>query len=561
LCETRRNKNKVRSLRSRLGLRGFAGVDSEGLSGGLALFWHESMSVEIKDMNKNFIDAYVRLSPNEPLWRITCIYGAPRVENRAKVWSQLQDLRGQSNLPWLVVGDFNEALWQFEHMSATPRNENQMMAFRDTLQICGLVDLGFVGVPFTYDNKRQGNRNVKVRLDRAVADSNWRNMFADYGVKHIVSPCSDHVILLVSLKQEQMLPRRKTNKQYEILWERAGELEEIIDQGWNNEEDHQHDQQDLADIMNKLNRMMSTLQGWSKRKFGNVLQELNKYRRKLEQLLVQGGDSEEIRNTSDHIDELLYREEMLWLQRSRVAWLKEGDRNTRFFHQKAIWRARKNKVKKLKDSQGEWQEEPAVMERMTNSFFKELFTRDLSLNANDVSQLIENKVTEQMNNALTRDFNDEEISNALFQIGPLKAPGPDGFPARFFQRNWGTIKGQVIGAVKKFFQTGKMPNGVNEATIVLIPKVDHPAELKEFRPISLCTVIYKVVAKCLVNRLRLNLGELVSPNQSAFVPGRLITDNALIAFECLHFIEHNKKEDSNYCAYKLDLSKAYDRVD
>jgi uncharacterized protein YukE len=147
-----------------------------------------------------------------------------------------------------------------------------------------------------------------------------------------------------------MLPRRKTNKQYEILWERAGELEEIIDQGWNNEEDHQHDQQDLADIMNKLNRMMSTLQGWSKRKFGNVLQELNKYRRKLEQLLVQGGDSEEIRNTSDHIDELLYREEMLWLQRSRVAWLKEGDRNTRFFHQKAIWRARKNKVKKLKDS-------------------------------------------------------------------------------------------------------------------------------------------------------------------------------------------------------------------
>jgi hypothetical protein len=201
------------------------------------------------------------------------------------------------------------------------------------------------------------------------------------------------------------------------------------------------------------------------------------------------------------------------------------------------------------------------MERMTNSFFKELFTRDLSLNANDVSQLIENKVTEQMNNALTRDFNDEEISNALFQIGPLKAPGPDGFPARFFQRNWGTIKGQVIGAVKKFFQTGKMPNGVNEATIVLIPKVDHPAELKEFRPISLCTVIYKVVAKCLVNRLRLNLGELVSPNQSAFVPGRLITDNALIAFECLHFIEHNKKEDSNYCAYKLDLSKAYDRVD
>jgi hypothetical protein len=96
---------------------------------------------------------------------------------------------------------------------------------------------------------------------------------------------------------------------------------------------------------------------------------------------------------------------------------------------------------------------------------------------------------------------------------------------------------------------------------VLIPKTDHPVELKEFRPISMCTVVYKIVAKCLVNILRPILGELVSPNQSAFVPRRLITENALIAFECLHFIEHNKNATNNLCAYKLDLSKAYDRVD
>jgi hypothetical protein len=106
-----------------------------------------------------------------------------------------------------------------------------------------------------------------------------------------------------------------------------------------------------------------------------------------------------------------------------------------------------------------------------------------------------------------------------------------------------------------------MPEGVNEATIVLIPKTDHSEEVKDFRPISLCTVLYKVVAKCLVNRLRPILDELVSPNQSAFVPGRLITDNALIAFECLHYIEHNTSPGHSFCAYKLDLSKAYDRVD
>ncbi|KAK1660258.1 hypothetical protein QYE76_048417 [Lolium multiflorum] len=170
-------------------------------------------------------------------------------------------------------------------------------------------------------------------------------------------------------------------------------------------------------------------------------------------------------------------------------------------------------------------------------------------------------VTTEMNETLCKDFTDEEIGDALFQIGPLKAPGVDGFPARFYQRNWGTLKEEVINAVKLFFVTGQMPPGVNESAIVLIPKVDQPETLKDFRPISLCTVIYKIIAKCMVNRLRPMLGEIVSINQSAFVPGRLITDNALVAFECLHFIEQNTNQSKNYCAYKLDLSKAYDRVD
>jgi hypothetical protein len=198
---------------------------------------------------------------------------------------------------------------------------------------------------------------------------------------------------------------------------------------------------------------------------------------------------------------------------------------------------------------------------MATSYFKELFTRDPSLNANRLLSLTQHKVTNEMNELLCRDFTTEEISDALFQIGPLKAPGVDGFPTRFYQHNWGTIKEEVINAVKLFFVTGQFLEGVNDTAIVLIPKCDQPETLKDFRPISLCTVIYKVIAKCMVNRLRPILGEIISINQSAFVPGRLITDNALVAFECLHFIEHNTKENKNFCAYKLDLSKAYDRVD
>lgn len=110
LCETRQKADKVRRLRNRLGLRGFAGLDSVGMSGGLALFWHESVHVEIIDINERYIDAYVRMSPEAPLWHVSFVYGEPRVENRHIMWTLLSSTRQASNLPWLVVGDFNEAL-------------------------------------------------------------------------------------------------------------------------------------------------------------------------------------------------------------------------------------------------------------------------------------------------------------------------------------------------------------------------------------------------------------------------------------------------------------------
>ncbi|KQJ86014.1 hypothetical protein BRADI_4g02880v3, partial [Brachypodium distachyon] len=101
------------------------------------------------------------------------------------------------------------------------------------------------------------------------------------------------------------------------------------------------------------------------------------------------------------------------------------------------------------------------------------------------------KVDGHMNQDLCKEFTDKEISDALFQIGPLKAPGPDGFPARFFQRHWATVKKDIIRAVRNFFVTGAMPYGVNDTIIVLIPKIKNPMYLKDFCPISLCNVIYK----------------------------------------------------------------------
>jgi hypothetical protein len=192
----------------------------------------------------------------------------------------------------------------------------------------------------------------------------------------------------------------------------------------------------------------------------------------------------------------------------------------------------------LKDQDGVVQDTPSEMESMATSYFQSVYTRDPSIQTGPVVGLFRDVILEDTNEELCKPFTVKEVSNALVKIGPLKAPGPDGFPARFYQRNWDVLKDEIIQGVLNFFETGLMPDGVNETSIVLIPKVDHPMELKDFWPISLCNVLYKIISKCLVNRLRPILGDIISENQSAFVPGRLITDNALLAFECLHYMEH-----------------------
>ena len=102
---------------------------------------------------------------------------------------------------------------------------------------------------------------------------------------------------------------------------------------------------------------------------------------------------------------------------------------------------------------------------------------------------------------------------------------------------------------------------INKTCISLIPKCNDPKFLSEYRPISCCNVIYKIISKTIANRLKGILGEIVSENQSAFIPGRLITDNALLAFEMFHSMKRHRNGRNNVFALKLGMSKAYDRVE
>jgi hypothetical protein len=123
---------------------------------------------------------------------------------------------------------------------------------------------------------------------------------------------------------------------------------------------------------------------------------------------------------------------------------------------------------------------------------------------------------------------------AIAQIAALKAPGPDGYTAEFFQKNWATVRGEVCMSIIEILNSEVMPYDLNMMNIVLIPKTKTPACVAEFHLISLCNVLYKVLSKVLANRLKRVLPAIISSTQSAFILGRLISDNILAAYETLH---------------------------
>lgn len=273
-----------------------------------------------------------------------------------------------------------------------------------------------------------------------------------------------------------------------------------------------------------------------------------------------GPTHEEIK-IADRIVELNHREEIMWRQRSRIMWLTAGDRNTRFFHLRASQRPRKNKIAKLRKQNGKFTEDNVEMGQMVTEFYRDLYRSEGTEDMGVVLDHVPQKVTPQMNDQLMANFSTEEVKAALFQMFPTKARGPDGFPAHFFQRHWELCSGEVTSVVLRVLGGEDDPAVINTTCIVLIPKVTTPEELGQFRPISLCNVICKIASKVVANRLRTILPEIISEEQSAFVPGRLITDNIITAYECMHFMKRKRARDVRCCALKLDMKKAYDRVE
>ena len=154
LCvvETQVHKSRVEGLARTLGYdRSFA-VSSDGRSGGLGFFWNNDINIEILPYSQYHIDAIVSSANMEP-WRLTCVYGKAQVRERFKTWDMLKYIKSASDLPWMCIGDFNEVLLREEHDGVNMRSNHQIEGFRETVDVCGLADLGYTGVPWTFEKK------------------------------------------------------------------------------------------------------------------------------------------------------------------------------------------------------------------------------------------------------------------------------------------------------------------------------------------------------------------------------------------------------------------------
>ena len=192
-------------------------VKNPGGGGGLAMLWKEDIRLEVFKFSANQISAWVTESDGFR-WLLTGFYGWPETKDRFKSWLLLSHISSFVDGSWMCIGDFNEMLCSSEKLSSRPTSARQLDAFRDALERCQLVDLGFIGYPYTWNNRRPGEANTKERLDRAVANEAWRLKFPATTVTHIISHALDHLPLIL---QNHEAPRRYARRERGFKFEEA----------------------------------------------------------------------------------------------------------------------------------------------------------------------------------------------------------------------------------------------------------------------------------------------------------------------------------------------------
>lgn len=558
LSETKCNVSQLIPFVSRLGFKNFTGSDAEGSKGGLFLCWSDKLKVLVLHNSKNVIACSV-IFPNGYECRVGFVYGSPVLDSRSIVWAEIQNLMNTQLADCVLIGDFNQVDSKHQKLGGN----SKLLRAQDFINWKlnnNLFDIPYKGVSFTWTNNRQGNDLILERLDRGFCNLNWKDEFPDATITNLPIFLSDHSPIL--LQTHPIHTKKARPYKLESWCLQMEEIKNTMKRIWN----LQIQGSSAFILQRKLEFFLQDARTFCLDfKKENTLDwqffhHKAAYNQANIQTVTQGA---QVMLESQKLREILQIKWEYWKQRSKSKWDTLGDSSTSFFFRSVKSRSIRNEIRMIKNDEEEWISNQSDLKQVFTKYFKDIFipTQDRSpINSNDA--LFSNLPT--LNDThieiLNTPFSKEEIKAAAFSPKPFKSPGPDGFPPIFFQENWDSVGDNIYEIMQSFTSTNHLLKESNKTYICLIPKTKNPTSPSQFRPISLCNSSYKIISKTLVNRLKRIIGDLVGNFQNAFVPGRQLADNCLIAHEVLNWVKKQKKGTLFTGIMKVDLSKAYDRI-
>eukprot|EP00253_Pinus_taeda_P021713 PITA_21713 len=323
----------------------------------------------------------------------------------------------------------------------------------------------------------------------------------------------------------------------------------------------------LTTFREKIQALRISAKEWQIRKIKKDCRDLSSIQTELESLSSSSSWSSmsfdkknKIRELSMRKNDLLLKEELSWRLKSRALWLKEGDRNSKFFHSFANARWKSISIWNIRDSGGNLLSSQEEIAKEATSFFQNQYKRghsslhDMFWAAESVPTMFDPQAYEDF----IKPVSEDELLSAMKAFKKDRSPGSDGWPIEFFIHFYDLFKRDLLRMVEASRMSGHIHSSLSSTFIALIPKKKESASLHDFRPISLCNSLFKIISKIIAVRLKPALNHFISRDQHAFLKDRNIWDAVAMTQECLYTMATNKSEAA---IYKIDLKKAFDCVD
>ncbi|KAF7822209.1 ribonuclease H [Senna tora] len=338
-----------------------------GYAGGVWALWNKEIKATCSYNHEQFLQFEI-LDREKGCWNLFAIYANPHAHIRDNLWPLIES-RCTNNVPSLLAGDFNEIASITEQRGGSPPNLQRCNKFQAWINECGLIDMIPAGPFFTWEGpKRLGQGKLYKRLDRVLCNQNWRTTFSDASSRCLTRINSDHHPLLVSMEEIGANTQNRPFR-FENCWMQHEDFTAFFKQEWNQ----------TSDLNTKILKLQNSLKTWNKDVFGDISKKkkrlLNRINgiqvaidKKLNPFLEDLG-----RKLAKELEMVLNQEEALWFQKARCQWIRDGDRNTRYYHTKTISHRRKNKILMLKDRDGNWTEDLDEIKKIIINFYKELF--------------------------------------------------------------------------------------------------------------------------------------------------------------------------------------------